>query len=136
MSKQKKKTRCSKLIQKHPTVKDFSYKAIKTTMYVKSQTPYVSALKRINKFLNQLEKYNAKYVTVLGMGKATEKILSIGCHFQNQRSYKVEIRTTSAQVIDEILENDDKEDGICEEDKETKLQVRTVSGIELRIYPI
>lgn len=120
-----------KLIKKHPTVKPISYKQVHSTIYLKSKTPYVSALKRINKFLTNVNKTGSTYVTVLGMGKAVEKALSLACHFQDHSQKRVEILTKSINVLDELF-NENEEDP---SDMETELQKRTVSGVEIQIYP-
>ncbi|SCU87237.1 LAME_0D09296g1_1 [Lachancea meyersii CBS 8951] len=127
-----------KILVKHPSVKVLSHKQIKTTIYLKSKTPYISALKRVTKFMTQLQRQGAEYVTVLGMGKAVEKTLSIACHFQEEKGKKVVVLTQSVALLDEILadENDDENvEDIEDEDRETVLRKRTVSGVEVRIYP-
>ncbi|CUS23930.1 LAQU0S12e03224g1_1 [Lachancea quebecensis] len=131
----------SKLIAKRPSLKLLSHKQIKTTLYIKSQTPYVSALKRINKLMSQLQRHGAKYVTVLGMGKASEKTLAVACHFQEEKGKKVEVLTQSVDVLDEILKCDSVTQSIEEHnsdaedvDREVELQKRTVSGVEVRIF--
>lgn len=127
-----------KLVSKHPSIKTLSHQKIKTTIYVKSKTPYVSALKRINKFMSQLPRHGSEYVTVMGMGKAVEKTLSLGCYFQDTKGRKVEIITKSIEVLDEVVVNDgdqeDEQNILHEEDLETTLRKRLVSGVELRIY--
>lgn len=116
-------------------MKTFSHKKIKNTIYVKSNTPYVSALKRVNKFLERLQKTGGStHISLLGMGKAIEKTLSIGCHFQTAKGRKVDILTTSVDVIDELEEMEQEEEDILDEDKETVLKKRTISGVEVRIY--
>lgn len=122
----------AKLIKKHPSVKSISRKQIHSTLYLKSKTPYVSALKRINKFLTNINKTGSTYVTILGMGKAVEKALSLACHFQDQLQKKVDILTKSIDVMDELSHGDDDEDP---SDADSELKKRTVSGIEIRIYP-
>lgn len=128
-----------KVMRKHPPVKILSRKQIKTTIYVKSVTPYVSALKRIKKFLRDLDINASSYVVVLGMGKAVDKVLSLGCYFEQQMGKKVDVLTKSVDVVDEILTNDQEENEDEEPerdiDRETTLRKRTVSGVELRIHP-
>lgn len=128
----------SKLVRKLPSVKVLSRKQIKATLYVKSSTPYISALKRIKKFLKDLHRSGATYVVVLGMGKAIEKTLSLGCHFEQQLGRKVDVLTKSVELLDEVAVEDEDEDSaepIQDVDRETVLKKRTISGIELRIYP-
>lgn len=130
-----------KLIRKRPTIKVLSHKKIKTTIYVKSSTPYVSALKRITKFLDNLEKHGSTYVSVLGMGKAVEKTLSLGCHFEQNKNKRVHILTKTIDLLDEVLQEveNEEEEGqeaeIEDEDKDTILKKRRVCGVELKIYP-
>ncbi|EDO14478.1 hypothetical protein Kpol_242p1 [Vanderwaltozyma polyspora DSM 70294] len=136
-----------RLIRKCPSIKTMAHKEIKTTIYVKSITPYVSALKRITKCLETLDKHGATYVKVLGMGKAIEKTLSLGCHFQENKNRKVDIFTKSIPVLDEVevededeakdKDKDENKDGNEEQDsdRETIMKKRTVPGIELHIYP-
>ncbi|GAV51891.1 hypothetical protein ZYGR_0AF03620 [Zygosaccharomyces rouxii] len=121
----------AKLIKKHPTVKSISHKQVHSTIYLKSKTPYVSALKRINKFLTNVKRTGSTYVTVLGMGRAVEKALSLACHFQDHSQKRVEILTKSIDVMDELINQDDEDPS----DADTELQKRTVSGVEIRIYP-
>lgn len=137
MAQNKKHPTKLKLIKKRPTVKTLSHKQIKTTIYIKTTTPYVSGLKRIKKFLSQTSKHGAKYVTVMGMGKALEKTLALGAYFGQEKGHKVDTLTRTVKVIDEFkdLECVETED-IEEEDEETFLKRRTLSGVELRIYPL
>lgn len=132
----------AKLIKKRPTIKTLSHKKIKTTIYIKSQTPYVSGLKRTKKFLADLSKHGAKYATLLGMGKAVEKTLALGTYFSQEKGHKIEILTRTVKVIDELKSMDSQEDGaeedesVDDEDVETFLKRRTLSGVEIRIYPL
>lgn len=121
----------AKLIKKHPTIKPISHKQTHSTIYLKSKTPYVSALKRINKFLTNVNKTGSTYVTVLGMGKAVEKALCLACHFQDQSLKRVETLTKSINVMDELSKQDDEDSS----DADAELHKRTISGVEIRIYP-
>ncbi|EJS44769.1 pop7p [Saccharomyces arboricola H-6] len=128
----------SKRVKKHPSLKTLTHKQIHTTIFIKSKTPYVSALRRINKFLDNVHKHGSSYVVVLGMGKAVEKTLALGCHFQDQKNKKIEVFTKSIEVLDEVLTGDqediESEGDVDDDDKETELKKRTISGVELRIY--
>ena len=64
------------------------------------------------------------------MGKAIEKTLSLGTHFQS--NYPVEVLTGSVEVLDEFRVNEasDSED---EDEEKTLYQKRMVSYVELRI---
>lgn len=129
-----------KLIKRRPTLKQASHNDINTTIYIKSSTPFVSGIKRINKFLDALEKRRLdpklQRIVLLGMGKAVEKTLSLACYFEQEKGKRVQILTKSIDVIDEVaLENTDEVEIIDERDIETILKKRSVSGIEVRIYP-
>lgn len=128
----------AKLVRKLPSVKVLSSKQIKTTIYVKSNTPYISALKRIKRFLRDLEKNGASHVVVLGMGRAIEKTLSLGCHFEQQLGKKVEVLTKTVELVDEVAAESDESiesEDLRDADRETTLKKRSVSGVELRVYP-
>ncbi|TID28619.1 hypothetical protein CANINC_002375 [Pichia inconspicua] len=126
---------------KHPPLKRFSYTELDTTIYVKSSTPFMSAVKRINKMITKFEEIPNKrgnlvrrgnvskkinYVTVKGMGKCLQKVLNIGIYFQNE-NFKVDTYTKTVGVIDEIL--NDPEDKL-----EADMKKRNVGAIEIRIY--
>ncbi|CUM54548.1 uncharacterized protein AC631_02255 [Debaryomyces fabryi] len=118
-----------------------------TTFLVKSSTPYISAMKRIQKILAKFDKSvlpnkkyqnvdykKVKYVTVKGMGKAIENTLSIALKFQDELNYKVDILTGSVEVLDEfqLASNDGDSDNDYNDDKIYKK--RMVSYIEARIW--
>ncbi|QEU61169.1 Pop7 [Kluyveromyces lactis] len=127
------------LRRKLPTVKTFSHDKIKTTIYVKSSSPYISVVKRTNKFLSNLHRRKSEYITLLGMGKAVFKTLSVAAHFNTMCDYKVDILTKTLDVLDEVFADDGKdEDGneVSKEDRETKLTRRTLSGVEVHISPV
>ncbi|CCD24243.1 ribonuclease P/MRP protein subunit POP7 NDAI_0C05840 [Naumovozyma dairenensis CBS 421] len=129
----------SKLIRKRPTIKTLSHKTIKSTIYVKSSSPYISVVKRVHKFIEQLNKTGrSPYVRLMGIGKAVEKTLSIACHFQEEKGRRVDVKTISVDVIDELQYQEDHEEQEEEiendEDRETVLKKRSVSGVEVKIY--
>ena len=132
----------TKLIRKRSTIKTLSHKKIKTTIYIKSSTPYISGLKRTKKFLSELQRHGAKYVTLLGMGKAVEKTLALGSYFSQEKGHKVHVMTKTIKVIDELKDVSetqeivDEEEDMDEEDEETFLKRRTLSGVEVRVYPL
>lgn len=133
----------AKIIKKHPSLKQSTHNDIKTLIYIKSSTPFVSGIKRVNKFLKNLEKTKKdpklQCITLLGMGKAAEKTMTLGCYFAEEKRKRIEIRTTSIDVIDEIILQG--QDGasitpqLDERDKETELKKRSLSGVEIKIYP-
>lgn len=95
------------------------------TILIKSLTPFISALKRIQKQLNKFSKSAAtstsskkyqndqykklQYIKVRGMGKCLEKTLKLALKFQ-ELNYRVDIVTGSIEVIDEFekLENEEE----------------------------
>lgn len=109
-----------------------------TTFLVKSATPFISAIKKLDRILTKYGgkrinfKYqngqyrNVKFVTVKGMGKAIEKTVSIGLHYKLQGDHKVDILTGSVEVLDELLPTD--------EDDESTYKKRMVSYVEIRIW--
>lgn len=113
-----------------------------TTFLVKSSTPFVSALKKINKMLDKFNKTvnkstnkyqggefkKVKYIVVKGMGKSIESTLGLAGIFQDQHDYKVDILTGSVEVLDEFVPEENKTlDDII-------YKKRMVSSIELRIW--
>ncbi|CAG62585.1 uncharacterized protein GVI51_M05995 [Nakaseomyces glabratus] len=119
-----------KLVRKLPTVKTMSHKKIKSTMYVKSGTPFKSATKRIDKLLNQCQ----RYVTVLGMGHSVTKTLAIATTYQ-EKLHKVQVMTKTIEVLDEVVEDTESIDD-SDSDIETKLKKRLLSGVEVRIFKV
>ncbi|KAI5965559.1 uncharacterized protein KGF55_000921 [Candida pseudojiufengensis] len=112
-----------KHIKHSPNINIQSETQFNSTFLVKSSTPYVSALKKIDKILtkfnkskNQHQNSNSssnkkfqnenykklKYITVKGMGKTIEKTLKIAMNFKFELNYKVDIITGSIQVLDEF----------------------------------
>ncbi|KAI5962736.1 hypothetical protein KGF57_001470 [Candida theae] len=123
-----------------------------STFLVKSSTPFISAVKRIDKQLTKFSKSQGtqrkfqndqykkvKYLIVKGMGKTIEKTLKLAMHFQSQ-GYKVDILTGSVQVLDEFEKeayiSSDGEDGsrFGHADIETKYKKRMVSSVEAKIW--
>lgn len=126
---------------KHPPLKKYSYTELDTTLYVKSSTPFMSAVKRINKMISKFDEIpnkrgklvrrgniskKVKYITVKGMGKCLEKVLNIGIHFQSE-NFKVDTFTKTIGVLDEIVDGN-------EDETESELKKRNVGAIEIRIY--
>ncbi|CCH40624.1 Ribonuclease P protein subunit p20 [Wickerhamomyces ciferrii] len=113
---------------RHAPSKQFKYSDLETSVHIKSSTPYISAIKRINKLLNKLPKSQPKFkeITVLGMGATIEKTLSIGVYFQKDQGLKVDILTKSVDVLDEFDDED--------LDHDTIYKKRKVTAVELRIH--
>ncbi|KAG5418770.1 hypothetical protein I9W82_003488 [Candida metapsilosis] len=146
-----------KHIKHSPQTKRLTETQFNSTFLVKSSTPFISAIKRINKQLAKFTKQQAgggtgqrkfqneqykkvKYLTAKGMGKSIEKTLKLAMHFQSQ-GYKVDILTGSVQVLDEFekkvvvhSDGDDDYEGVDREDLETEYKKRMVSSVEARIW--
>lgn len=135
----------SKQLVKHKPLRPYTQTESDHTVYVKSKTPFISAVKRINKILSKYEtipnkrgKYvskgnvsgNIEYITVMGMGKSIEKTVNIGVYFKFDLDFKVDIITKSVGVLDEFRPNGD-DDG---DDSDEILRKRNVGGVEVRIY--
>lgn len=117
-----------------------------TTFLVKTNTPFISAVKRIDKILEKFDKTNVdhrkyqrgeykkvKYISVKGMGRAIEKTTSLGLHFMTKKAYRVDIMTGTLEVLDEIrtvLNYSSKDDS----DEETLYKTRSASYVEARIW--
>lgn len=125
---------------KHPPLKPYLHTELDTTVYVKSSTPFMSAVKRINKIITKFDEIPNKrgrtirrgniskkvnYVTIKGMGKCIEKVLSLGIHFQCE-NFQIETYTKSIGVLDEIVDEKDEDDN--------EMKKRNVGAIEIRIY--
>ncbi|CAH0022859.1 unnamed protein product [Clonostachys rhizophaga] len=121
-------------------------------IYVSPSTPFMSAVKRVQKQLNaglrtqtaahknaslgsrirQLERASASSgekgsatVTVMGTGRAIEKTLSLASWFEQAGDYEVEMRTKTIGTVDDIVAEDD--------DGEDESRVRKLSGLEVSI---
>ncbi|WPK23606.1 hypothetical protein PUMCH_000847 [Australozyma saopauloensis] len=87
-------------------------------LLIKSTTPFISALKHIDRSLEKLDpllrritnparpSYNEfkdyKYVLVKGMGKCIPKTISIALYYRTKRGYRVDISTGTDQVLDTV----------------------------------
>ncbi|KAI9776824.1 MAG: hypothetical protein M1835_005403 [Candelina submexicana] len=113
-----------------PIVSPYAGKQAQKVVYISSKTPFVSAVKRTRKLLNQIDKRSMGKVNLLGKGKdrdkivqtgrvekgepeevvlkatgkAIEKALGLALFFQGQEDCKVKIRTGSIMVVDDIIE--------------------------------
>jgi hypothetical protein len=111
-----------KKLIKHPSPRLVS--SDKTAVYVSVSTPFVSALKRVTKLLNESNKAGKKssYVSVFGLGKAMDKALAIGLKFQTT-GHEIQVLTGTVTVTDEI--DSEKEEPV--------LTQRQLSNVEVRI---
>ncbi|KZF21522.1 hypothetical protein L228DRAFT_155092 [Xylona heveae TC161] len=99
-------------------------------VYISTHTPFISAVKRVRKFLEQVDKRTMGKVDLLGpgkdaakiaqtgrteqgepeeilikaTGKAIEKALNLGLFFQGQEDCRVRIRTGTVGTVDDIVE--------------------------------
>lgn len=120
-----------------------------TTFLVKSSSPFIAAVKRINKMLEKFSKASGsknakfrggdyqkvKYVTVKGMGKSIEKTLSLGLKYQNELMHKVDIVTGGVEVLDEFkVKEEDEDDEMDDGDRKSVYKNRMVSFVECRIW--
>lgn len=119
-----------------------------TTFQVKSTTPFISGVKKVQKLLQQFEKSSlsnkkyqqgdykkVKYVKIKGMGKAIEKTLSLGLKFQDDMHYKVDTITGTIELLDEFQMNDSDDGNVSVEKKdELTFRKRNISCVEVRIW--
>lgn len=116
-----------------------------TTVFVKASTPYVSALKRLDRILEKFDtvgvhhhKYQRgeykkiKYVTVKGMGRAIDKTLSVALHYQGKQ-HKVDVYTGTVEVVDEVKASASYATK-DESDEETDLRGRSVGYVEAKVW--
>ncbi len=129
-----------KQLVKHAPPRTYHENETQKMVFVRSSTPFVSAIKRIEKCLegyrlkpNRRGRLASKhgtreaFVIVKGMGKAIPKVLNIGLHFKYEKNARLDVYTKTIGVIDEFKadakdSNDDDE-----------LRKRNVSSIEIRI---
>lgn len=96
------------------------------TVYLSTGTPFVSAVKRVERNLDKMvRKKQGRYVVVYGMGKAIQKALAVAMDLQ-QRGFKLNIYTRTRYALDETA---DFEKG------EVLMAKRPVGLIELHVYP-
>ena len=131
----------SKNIIHRPTAKPVSYNEIHTKFYVKPNASFIATVKQIKKMLKNCEKKNLKdHISVVGMGRAVGKAISVSSHFSE--NHKTQVFTKTVTVLDEKItstktEKNEEEDEDFENDQElnaSQLEKRSVSGIEIRIY--
>lgn len=135
-----------KLIKHNLGTKLRNKTALDTTFLVKGSTPYMLAVKRIDKMLEkfdttgvghkkyQLGEYKkVRYITVKGMGKAINTAVSIALHFQTKKQYTVDVKTGTVEVLDELrqaLEHSTKDS----DDEEATFKKRQTSYVDIKIW--
>ncbi|KAF6009760.1 hypothetical protein HII13_000546 [Brettanomyces bruxellensis] len=130
-----------KELVKHAPPRTYHENETQKVVFVKSSTPFISAVKRIEKCLDGhrlkpnrrgrlASKYGNReaYVIVKGMGKAIPKVLNIGLHFKYEKNATLDVYTKTIGVLDEFksIPEASNEDDL--------LRKRNVSSIEIRIY--
>lgn len=131
-----------KKLTKHQPLQRYVYnnRKMTTVLNLKGSTPFVSALKRIDRMLKNLipatnkkgnettrPKNDVQFVTVQGMGKCIPKLMDVCTQF-NGKGHRVEMFTRSVAVLDEFSD-------INDEDEEDILRKRQVGCLEVHIYP-
>ncbi|KAG0683083.1 hypothetical protein C6P40_000466 [Pichia californica] len=142
-----------KKIIKHAPLRPYIHTELDSTVYIKSNTPFISAIKRIEKLMKKFDEIpnkkgemirrgnmskKTKYITVKGMGKSISKVLNIGLHFKYEEKFTIDIFTKTVGVLDEFVEEDDKKeenkDNNGEDEDDDLLRKRNVGAVEIRIY--
>lgn len=128
----------TKKIIKRPTIKTYSHNRIHSTLYIKSSTPYISGLRRLEKWINKLRASSKKdkIILLMGMGKAVEKTLALAYWCQDTVGLDIEITIKSIDVIDSEVTTDKDGDGASDDDDddtEEILKKRRTSGVEIKI---
>ncbi|KAL6945021.1 hypothetical protein ACO0QE_002464 [Hanseniaspora vineae] len=132
----------SKNIIHKPTAKPVSYNEIHTKFYVKPSASFIATVKQIKKMLKNCERKNLKdHISVVGMGRAVGKAIAVSSHFSDD--HKTQVFTNTVTVLDEKItgnetakkDEEDFENDLDSSNAHTsRLEKRSVSGIEIRIY--
>lgn len=120
-----------------PVASPYAGASVPKIVYVSSKTPFMSAVKRVQKLLRQAEKRataNVKLddarrtekqmqaelvkaaeqreeVFVKATGKAIEKALNVGKWFEEREAeYAVRVETGSVLVVDDVVEDEEKKE--------------------------
>lgn len=136
----------TKIVKHNPDTKLRSKTALDTTFLVKGSTPFVSAVKRIDRMLEKFDtngtgyrKYllgeykKVRFLTIKGMGKAIDTVVSLGLHYKHKKQYKVDVKTGTVEVLDELkkpLEYSTKES----DDEESEFKKRRASYVDVKIW--
>ncbi|KAH8803059.1 Rpp20 subunit of nuclear RNase MRP and P-domain-containing protein [Xylogone sp. PMI_703] len=122
-------------------------------VYVSASSPFISVVKRVRKYLSEidkrasqnvdllrgpnkttmgkmqaaLEKRTVEEVIIKGTGKAIEKVLRLAMFFQGQADVTVKLRTGSVGAIDDVVNKDGDEDMVEES------RIRRTSCLEVAI---
>ncbi|QBM85430.1 ribonuclease P/MRP protein subunit POP7 [Metschnikowia aff. pulcherrima] len=117
-----------------------------TTFFIKSSTPFVAALKRIDRLLEKFDKLptnykqyqqgeykKVKHLTVKALGAAMEKVVSVGLHFREHSGYQVDFISGTVNVVDQVKTKGSHQSR-DDSDDEIELRGRNVSYIEAKIW--
>jgi ribonuclease P/MRP protein subunit POP7 len=98
-------------------------------IYISASTPFISAVKRVDKYLQEIEKREgssgtetrqgrdwasvgnpreAEEVVLKATNRAIEKALSLCVFFQGRGNLRVKVRTGSVGAVDDIVEEDEE----------------------------
>ncbi|KAF5211998.1 putative ribonucleases P/MRP protein subunit [Clavispora lusitaniae] len=118
-----------------------------STFLVKSKTPFISAIKRIDVILDKFDRDSIdhkkfrrgnykkiKYIRVKGMGKAIEKVASLAAHYTTKKAYKVDVYTGTVDVVDEVQHKTNHSLKDDDSDTESEYRERKVSYMEIKIW--
>lgn len=117
-------------------------------MYVSTGTPFMSAVKRVRKQLDQglstgaapknaslqsrldglrrmQDREDGVVVTVMGTGRAVDKTVRLASWFEQQGDCIVEMRTRTVATVDDVI--------VPDGDEEDESRVRKMSCLELSI---
>jgi len=127
-------------------------------VYVSTNTPFIAAVKRVRKYLTEIDKRDMGSVTlskitsrkglenlgkrreegkseavyIRATGKAIEKAMNLGVYFQGQDVYRVSLRTGWVGAIDDVeYKKKDGENG--EEEVVEEARVRRTSMLEVAV---
>ncbi|KAI9779827.1 MAG: hypothetical protein M1839_007140 [Geoglossum umbratile] len=100
-----------------PIASPNSGRGTQKVVYISSNTPFISAVKRVRKLLKGIDKRDisndrvgkkgkveAEEVILKATAKAIERALNLAIFFQGQQDCRVQIKTGSVGVVDDIVE--------------------------------
>jgi len=142
-----------------PVASPYAGASVPKIVYVSSSTPFMSAVKRIQRLLTQAEKRataninledtrksekqileelsnvseKREEVFVKATGRAIEKALNVGKWFEEKAvEYKVRVNTGSVLVVDDVVEDEELKEK--EQQKQQRLEVQSETGKSGTVY--
>ncbi|KAJ5989331.1 hypothetical protein N7481_004541 [Penicillium waksmanii] len=127
-----------------PVASPYAGPSVPKVVYVSSNTPFMSAVKRIQKLLRQAEKRatanisledtrktekqklaelansaeQREEVFVKATGRAIEKVLNVGKWFEEKESeYSVRVNTGSVLVVDDVVEDEERKEKLAQKEQ-------------------